>query len=168
MIPPRYRPAAAQFGRRCLPLLWRYIAGVMLVVAYASILTWIVAKLILNIPHAGLFAIAVGLLELIPVVGPILSAMLIGTMALSRGGVGEILGFAGFALGLRLSIDQLVGPIILGRAVSVPAPIIIFTMLVGGTLWGILGVLLAVPAAAMIRLALEMAYEEEPPESHPK
>lgn len=168
LVPPRQRGRATHFAEQVLPLVWRYFVGVLVVITYASVLTWLVSRWILGVPHAALFAIVVGFLELVPVAGPILSAALIGAVALSRGSVGEVLGFAGFAIGLRLSIDQAVGPLILGRAVSVPAPVIIFAMLCGGAIWGILGVVLAVPVAAMIRLALQIAYDEQPPMPPPR
>ncbi|HTW93382.1 MAG TPA: AI-2E family transporter, partial [Tepidisphaeraceae bacterium] len=82
-------------------------------------------------------------------------------IALSRGNVGVVIGFAGFAFGLRMSIDQLIGPLVLGTAVELPAAVIIFAMLVGGAIWGFLGVFVAVPFAAFIRIALEIAYDQQ-------
>jgi len=161
MVPPRHRPAATLLAERMLPVLWWYFGGVAVVVAYAGATTWLVARWLLGVEHAAVLALAVGVLELIPVIGPTVSALLIGAVAVSRGNVGAVLAFAGFAFGLRLSIDQFVGPLVLGKAVSLPAPVIIFAMLAGGAIWGVLGVVVAVPTAVGVRLALEIAYGAE-------
>jgi predicted PurR-regulated permease PerM len=159
LVPPRLRPRARELAMRCDPLIYNYVRGVLVIVTYAAVLTWLVTRLALHLPHAILLAIVVGLLELIPVIGPILSIVIIGLIAVERVTIGEIAGFAAFAVGLRLSIDQLVGPWVLGRAVSLPAPAVIFAFLVGGTLYGMLGVILAVPIAAIIKIVLQTYYE---------
>ena len=65
-----------------------------------------------------------------------------------------------YASALRLSIDQVVGPIVLGRAARVHPVLVIFCFLAGGALFGVVGVLLAVPVALSIRVALETIYGE--------
>jgi len=162
-VPPRHRPMATLLSQRMFHVIWRYIGGMAIIVAYAAILTWCVSAYILHIQHAVLMALVVGCLELVPIIGPTLSALIIGAIALSRGSVGVVIGFAGFAFGLRMSIDQLIGPVVLGTAVELPAAVIIFAMLVGGAIWGILGVFVAVPFAAFIRIALQVIYEHPAP-----
>jgi predicted PurR-regulated permease PerM len=104
--------------------------------------------------------LAVGLLELIPVIGPIVSFILFGLLAVQQTGYGEVIGFGAFAFGLRLVIDQLVGPLVLGKAAEIPALVVIFAFLAGGTLYGMLGVVLAIPAAATIKIVLTNLYDE--------
>src|SRR5439155_26707689 len=110
-------------------------------------------------PNAILLSILTGILELIPVLGPILSAAVLGIIALDQGSVWIAIGFACFALALRLSIDQLVGPLVLGRAVRLHQVVVIFAFFAGGVLFGALGVLLAIPVAAIIKIALKNHYE---------
>jgi predicted PurR-regulated permease PerM len=59
---------------------------------------------------------------------------------------------------LRLSIDQMVGPIVLGRAAHVHPVLIIFCFLAGGVLFGIPGLIIAVPVALLIRSTLATLY----------
>ncbi len=66
------------------------------------------------------------------------------------------LGVYGFAV--RQTIDQVVGPIVLGRAVRLPPVAVIFAFLAGGELFGLLGLLLAIPAAALFKLLLDTYY----------
>ncbi len=69
--------------------------------------------------------------------------------------------FLAFYIALRLSIDQVVGPLVLGRAVELHPVVIIFAFLAGGVLFGALGVLLAVPFAAAIKTVLSVYYETD-------
>ena len=63
-----------------------------------------------------------------------------------------------YVTALRFSIDQVVGPLVLGKAGRVSPVLIIFCFLVGGALFGIVGVILAVPVALAIRIALATLY----------
>lgn len=160
LVPPPLRPRARHLALEVEPVIGRYIAGAIVVVAYTIIVTWVVTQFIMHLSHAFLLAIAVGLLELIPVVGPILSFALIGLIAIQQVHFWMIISFAIFAIALRLSIDQFVGPIVFGKAMRLPPPVIIFAFLVGGALFGILGVVLAIPVAAAIKVVLAEIYGE--------
>ncbi len=162
-VPPPLRPRVRRIAARVNPVLGRYIRGVLIVMLYAGTLTFIVAEFILHFPHALLLSFGVGLLELIPVIGPILSIILIGTVAIQQATVAAIIGFAVFAIALRISIDQLVGPLVLGRAVTLSPVVILFAFLCGGALYGILGVLVAIPVAATIKIVLQEIYERGEP-----
>jgi predicted PurR-regulated permease PerM len=160
LVPPSIRPEVASIARRSGPVIFSYVRGCLLIVAYAIIVTFLVAKFALHVDHAMILAIAVGILELIPVIGPALSIALIAFIAIEQITFWGIIGVAVFATGLRVSIDQWVGPLVLGRAVKLPPPAIIFAFMAGGAIWGVLGVVIAIPAAAIIKIILEEAYGE--------
>ena len=104
-------------------------------------------------------AVIVGLLELIPTLGPILSTAVIGLIAIEQVSWESFIGFAIFATVLRFSIDQFVGPLVLGRALRLPAPAIILSFIAGGVLLGTLGILIAIPVAAAVKVILEDQYD---------
>lgn len=158
LIPPKHRRRARTFAADVEPVVYNYVRGVIVIVAYAMIVTGFVTGFILHLPHAVLIAIAVGLLESIPMVGPALALILLGFFVAERATPALLFGFALFAAGLRMSIDNLIGPIVLGRYVMLPPPVIIFAFLAGGVLFGFVGVLLAIPIAAAIRVVLADLY----------
>jgi len=160
LTPPRHRPFVYTLAQKSHPVLLAYVRGLFIVVAYASVVTWIGTGLIFHWPNAPLLSIMTGILELIPVLGPILSASILGIVAIDQGNVWIAIGFAIFALFLRLSIDQLIGPLVLGRAVRLHPVVVIFCFFTGGILFGALGVLLAIPTAAVIKLAVKLRYAE--------
>jgi len=112
-------------------------------------------------------ALITGLLELLPVVGPIASAALVNGAALAKGGVPALLTVLIFYIVLRLVIDQGVGPPILDRAARLHPAVILFVFLVGGALYGPLGVLLAVPFTAAVKIVLTVYYDEIEAKSRP-
>lgn len=162
LVPPALRPGALDVGRRVYPVLLRYIAGVFLIVIYTTLIAWIAIGAILRLPHAPLLSVAIGILEIIPVIGPVISGILLALVAINYGSFSLAIGLAGFAVAMRLTVDQVVGPIILGKAVTVHPVVIIFAFLAGGSMFGILGVILAVPIAAVCKVLIAYAYNEAP------
>jgi predicted PurR-regulated permease PerM len=163
LIPPHHRDAAMLVWTRLDPVLRRYFIGVILVVIYAAIAAYLGLGLILGIRHAVLLAILTGLLEMIPVVGPITSAVVAGLVAVRYAtGIGSIIGYAVYATILRLSIDELIGPVVLGRAAHVHPVLVIFCFLSGGVLFGIAGVIMAMPVALALKHTLAVLYDEPP------
>src|SRR6185437_3873643 len=131
LVPPALRPATQVIAGRAGPLLYRDVCGLIVITLDATVFTWLVLHFALDLPHAILVAFTVGLLEMIPLIGPILSILLICGVAIEQMTLASIIGLALFVIALRVSIDQFVGPLILGKAVSLPAPVIIFSFLAG-------------------------------------
>jgi predicted PurR-regulated permease PerM len=162
LVPPAWRPQARSLAMQIDPLLARYLTGVLIIVLFTSAMTFIATALLFHVPHVIFLSLMVGLLELIPVIGPILSFVTFGLVAVEQAGFGAIVGFGIFAIALRLAIDQLVGPLVLGKAARIPAVVVMFSFLAGGALYGMLGVILAIPAAATIKIVLAEIYQDEP------
>jgi predicted PurR-regulated permease PerM len=139
-------------------ILGRFLRGILIIVIFTAAVTWAVLKLYFHLPYAAPLALAIGLLELIPVVGPITSGFITSLAAYSYGGLWIAARMILFYALLRLVIDQVVGPVVLGKAVALSPVLIIFSFLAGGTLFGFTGLLLAIPVAAAIRIFIE--YEK--------
>lgn len=161
LIPPLDRPLVLLIWNDLDPVLRRYFVGLVIVVAYASTAAYMGLGLILHAPHAGVLAVLTGFLELIPIVGPAASAVIAGIFTLHRAtGPGAFLAYIAYATALRISIDQFVGPIVLGRAARVQPSVVIFCFLAGAILFGVAGVILAVPVALTIKVILGVLYNE--------
>lgn len=161
MVPPKQRPLIQHIWTRLEPVLRRYFVGVLAVIAYATVAAYIGLGVVLGIQHAVVLALMTGLLEMIPVVGPGASAIIAGLVAIRYStGIGSIIAYAIYATALRLSIDQLLGPIALGAAARVHPVLIMFCFLVGGLLFGITGVIMAIPVAIITKVTLMTLYDE--------
>jgi predicted PurR-regulated permease PerM len=161
LVPPRHRAFARRVLAELDPLLRRYFIGVALVVAYASAAAYIGLGVALGIRHAVVLAIITGVLEVIPLVGPAAAAIVVGLVAVQQAATaGAILAFIAYAVALRVSIDQFFGPIVLGSAAHVRPIVVMFCFLAGGLLFGIVGVILAVPIALTLKVVLAVLYSE--------
>jgi predicted PurR-regulated permease PerM len=164
LVPPKQRPLIEHITVQVDPVLKRYFIGVIAVVIYAAAAAYIGLGLVLGIRHAVLLALLTGVLEMIPMIGPGMSAVIAGLIAIRYAeGIGPIIAYAIYATALRLSIDQLVGPLALGTAARISPVLIIFCFLAGGTLFGIAGVILAVPVALVTKTTLSILYDEPSP-----
>jgi predicted PurR-regulated permease PerM len=162
IVPPGRRPLVAEIGARLDPVLRRYFVGILAIVIYAVVAAYVGLGLILNIQHAFLLALLTGILETIPLIGSTSAAVIAGLVSLRTAtGYMSILAFALYAVLLRLSIDQVVAPLVLGRAANVHPVLIIFCFLSGAVLFGIPGVILAVPTALLVKATLATIYGED-------
>jgi predicted PurR-regulated permease PerM len=160
LLPPERRRSVQDLLPKIIPVLRRYLVGVGIVVTYTAVVAWIGFGPIFHLPHAVLLAITVGILELIPVIGPFMSATIVGVIAIQEQGIVEAVLLFGFAIALRLSIDNLVGPIVLGEAARIHPVIIIISFVCGAILFGVVGLLIAVPIAVCIKITLQHYYAE--------
>ncbi len=161
LVPPERRNSVRSVLPRIIPMMRRYLIGVSCVVAFTAIAAYIGYGIVFHLPHAILLSIAIGLLEIIPSLGPAASLLLVGLAAVqNEHSLGAIALLGAYAVGLRLAIDNVVGPLVLGRAVSVPRVVIMLAFVCGAVLFGIIGLILAVPVAACTKIVLDEYYAE--------
>lgn len=161
LVPPGQRPLIRHIWSQLDPVLKRYFVGVIVVVAYAITAAYIGLGLVLGIHYAVFLALLTGVLEMLPLIGPLAAAVIAGLVAVRNAtGIGPIISYAIYATVLRLSIDQLFGPLALGTAARVPPVLIMFCFLSGGVLFGVTGVIMAVPTALIVKTTLTILYDE--------
>ena len=151
-------------------VLGRFLRGQLFLIALMTVLNYLVLELVFGLPYALPIAIASGILEVIPLLGPITAGAIASAVALVHGGTGMMIGVIIAYIVLRQIEDQFVMPIVVGRAVHLHPLVPIFAVLTGGTIAGILGAVLAVPAAAAVRVTLDFLFPAEPvpcPEAPP-
>ena len=123
-----------------------------------SLVTFLVLEWVFRLPYALWIGIVSGILEVIPLIGPIAAGAIACTVGFSQGGPNEAAALAVAYLILRQVEDQLVMPIVVGRAVHVHPLVTIFAVLTGEKIAGVLGMILAVPIAAAVKVVLDYAY----------
>ncbi len=165
LVPPEYRREVGAIIEKVLPLLWRSFVGLLVVVTYTTSAAWIGLGLVYHLSRAPLLAVTIGLLELVPLIGPAASIAIVTLNAAQQTGPFAIIGLIVFVVALRISIDQLVGPLVLGQVARLHPVVIIFAFLSGAVLFGVIGLLLAVPVAASIKIVLTTYYAEPVDES---
>ena len=158
-LPREHRSELLHVLRDTNVMLGRYIRGQLILVLLMSTITTI-ALTILGVPYSVLLGVMTGVLETIPFVGPITAGAIACLVALGHPnpfGWSQIAYVAVVAVMytiLRHAEDYLVIPAVIGRAVRLHPAIVIFSLLSGGAVFGLLGIVLAVPVAATMRLVL--------------
>ncbi len=133
-----------------------YIAGNILISVIAFAVS-LVGFWVLDIPYPVALAAWIALTDLIPVVGAALGAAVALMVA------GFVGGFEMIATGLFLAAYQqvenyVIAPKVMRRAVNVTPPMVIVALMVGGSLAGFIGALLALPVAAMLKVVVTEFY----------
>ena len=167
LVPDNYRIEVSAFVKRINTVLSKYLRGqIIIIISLALILFG--AFSFLGIKNALTIAILSALAGIVPIIGAI-AAAIIGTFVIMVSG-----GIQNFDLGLLESIgaivsvyyvsqliqDYVIAPFILGKAVRLHPLVILFAALAGGNIAGILGLVLAVPVAATIKLILEFILDK--------
>lgn len=119
-----------------------------------AVLVW-GALTILGVKHAFILGILAGLFEIVPFVGPIVSGATAVLVALS-----DSVGLALYTLIVFLAIQQFEShamiPVLTKRSIGLHPVIVIISILIGAEIGGFLGILIAVPAAAVFEEALDV------------
>lgn len=110
--------------------------------------------LVFNIPYALLLAVIVGITNMIPVFGPFIGAIP-GIFILFIIHPITALYFALFILALQQFDGNILGPLILGDKLGIPTLGILVSVVVGGGLFGIIGMFIGVPCFAVIYTAVK-------------
>jgi predicted PurR-regulated permease PerM len=118
---------------------------------------------IMGVPYFFLLAVIAGIGEMIPMVGPLLSAIPAVAVALTVS-PGLALGVAVFFLVQQVLENNVLVPKVMGNTVGLSAVTVIASLVIGSQLLGFVGALLAVPTAAIIQVLFEELYlaEKEP------
>jgi predicted PurR-regulated permease PerM len=115
---------------------------------------------LLGVPYFFVLAVIAGIGEMIPMVGPLLSAIPAVLVALTVS-PGLALGVAGFCLALQFIENNFLVPKVMGQTVGLSAVTVIISLLIGSELLGFAGALLAVPTAAIVQVLVEELYLAE-------
>jgi predicted PurR-regulated permease PerM len=132
-----------------------YVLGNLAISFIAGSCAWI-AMTVLGIPFAVPLAIVVGFFDLLPMVGATLGAIIVALVALLVSPLIAVVWLL-YVFAYQQAENYLIQPLVYRRSVHVSPLATIVAVLVGGTLLGLLGALLAIPAAAAIQLVVQDA-----------
>jgi predicted PurR-regulated permease PerM len=164
-VPAGSRVRTGYVAGRIHTVLGAYLRGQLLLIALMSAVSFVVLQFVFNVPYALPLGILTGFLEILPLLGPGIAATLAAGVALSAHGAGSAIGVLVAYLVLRELEDQIVMPFVVGRAVELHPVVTIFAVLAGGAMFGALGMLLAVPATAALKVILDFLYPTDPDEA---
>ncbi|MCX6120558.1 MAG: AI-2E family transporter [Ignavibacteriales bacterium] len=137
-----------------------YIRGQLITCLSIAIFSFVLLVLC-GVPNALALAVFAGIADILPYIGAILSIAPMVVAALARGPV-VVTVILLIMLAYEEFESRVLVPRIYGRALRLPSSIVLFALLAGGTVMGILGALLALPIAATIMMLIEELRIELP------
>ena len=157
-IPNRYFEITLNIMHKIDGQLGGYLRGQFTEATVVGLLGTI-ALLILNVKYSIIIGIFAGLANMIPYVGPVAGAVPAIIVTLVNGGSMTTIIYIVIAFAIVQFIDNMiVQPIVLSKSVDLHPLIIVFAVLIGGKFFGLLGLLLAVPVAGMIKVTSSEIY----------
>ena len=168
----RYPPDRARWMKRLYDRIGatvgNYVAGALLQATIAGVLAWIMLS-ILGVPYALPLSVVVFLLDLVPLVGATLGAIIVGVVTLFSDFPVDTVVWVIFSVIYQQVENTVIQPRIQSRAVAVHPLVVLVSVLFGSTLFGVLGALLAIPVAAAIQITIREyhAFKNTPAEDLP-
>lgn len=144
---PGRRQRVKAVAADCAKALTGYVMGNLLISIIAGGLTFL-ALAVLGVPFRGVLALWVGFADLIPLVGATLGAIPAIVVAFLQGGTPGIGVLIFFIIYQQLE-NHVLQPAIMSRTVQINQLFVLVSVLIGVELFGILGALLAIPAAGV-------------------
>lgn len=148
----RKRVVMTRMGRR----LSSWIGGQLLLCAIISAATF-VGLTILGVPYAFPLAVAAGIGELVPILGPILGAIPALTVAIFQS-TWQFWSVLAMAWLIQHVENYFLAPRVMGAKVSLSPLAVFIAFMLGGSILGIVGAMLAVPIAALVAVAFEEGF----------
>ncbi len=184
LIPERARPQVLALAGEVDAVIGRYLRGqatILLLVATTATCALLVVGAVYGTKYALVVGLLMGVGQLVPAVGITVTLLVACTVAYftaTHSAVTAMLVTAGVLLVINVVFDNVISPRIIGRIVGLHPLVALLAVLIGGWAFNFLGVLLAVPVVASIRVAIEHFMKAEnrifgpapeaPPEAPPK
>ncbi len=153
VTPHSYEEYVIDLWHRSQAKIGQWMQGQLLLSLIASVITYL-GLLIIGVPDALLLAVFTAVAVLIPVFGSFIAAFPAIIIAYSSGGTPLALIVAGLYIIVNQFEGNLIHPLVVKKVVGVPPLLVLIAIIAGGDLAGFLGVLLAVPLAAVLREAI--------------
>ena len=151
LAPASKRPRVSELGDKIIRSTGAYVAGAFLVALCAGLSTLIFSFIVGLGDYAFALSFVVGLFSLIPIVGAFVSGALMALLALTVSPTVALVALVYYVAYQQVE-SYLIYPRIMKKSVDIPGSVTVVAALVGGSLMGIIGALLAVPVAAALLL----------------
>jgi predicted PurR-regulated permease PerM len=150
LLPEQSQPRWRKVGHEIYHTVGGYVTGNLLISLIAGGLTTIVL-LILGVPYAVALGLIVAILDLIPLAGATIAAILIGIVAFLHSIPAGIIVVVFFIVYQQVE-NHVLQPVVYGRTVELSPLAVLISILIGAELAGILGALAAIPVAGSIQV----------------
>ncbi len=151
LTPPRHREEVTYVGRQLGTAMGSFVRGQLLVAAFVGVFSSLGMYLI-DLPFWLIVGGIAGVLNLIPFVGPFVGGALAAVVALFNGSLSQAVWAVLIFTAVQQTDNHVITPLIHRTRVHLSPLVIVLALIVGGAVAGLLGVLIAVPTTAAVRI----------------
>ncbi len=164
LFPAKYRREITDVAAEINETLGTYIRGQVILILIMSAASWMILTA-LRVHYSLVLCSITGILEVVPIIGPIIATILaafvafyqpVATWGMTNAALAMIVVAAYFAL--RQIEDLIVIPIVVGKFVHVHPVVVLVALFIGARVGGVLGVFLALPVSAMLKVLFNYFY----------
>jgi predicted PurR-regulated permease PerM len=153
LAPPPRRPLARAILRDLNLTLRAWVLGQIIAMLFLGLLTT-VGLYFLGMPYFLAFGVFAGAAAIVPFFGTLLATLLPALFALGAFGLGQALAVAALGIGVHLVEANFVAPVVMERQVNIPPVLTIAGVLLIGRLFGLAGLVIAVPILALVMILI--------------
>ena len=152
-LPEPSQPRWRRVGHDVYRTVGGYVTGNLLISLIAGVSSGIVLWIV-GVPYAVALGLVVGLLDLIPLAGATIAAVLVVLVAIAASGATAAIVVAVFFLVYQQLENHLIQPLVYGRTVQLSPLAVLVSVLIGAQIAGVLGALAAIPVAGTLQVLL--------------
>jgi predicted PurR-regulated permease PerM len=161
IVPRSYRPATIAFMEDVDKVIGGFVRGQVLLALAVGIAGTIVL-LAVGVPYAILLGLLSGIISIVPMVGPIIAALLVLVISFFTIGLIKFIVIAAL-YAIILAVQQnVLSPMVVSKSVGVTPLVVFVALLLGSEAYGVLGALLSIPIAGIARVAVERLFPHDP------
>ena len=176
LSPRRFEAYVLNLWGKCQGKVSGWFGARVLSCIFVGLMTFLACS-IFNIKYATSFGFLAGILDIIPILGPIVAGTIIVIFTALDSWLKALLILIAFILIQQIE-GNILTPILTKKFVGLPAVLVLIALMIGGKLWGILGAILAIPLAGILfeflrdflkkRKEIEDSASTPPPPASPK
>jgi predicted PurR-regulated permease PerM len=173
LVPPRHRAEVEHVGGELAKVVGGFVRGQLLIALFVGAATSTALGLV-GLRFWLVIGVIAGFANLVPLLGPFVAGVLGVTVALVTDGLGLAVLVMVLMTGVQQLESSVLSPLIMGRTVRIHPLAVLFGVLIAAALWGVLGMLLVVPAVAAAKVLASHVWRtrvpwavEDPELEHP-
>jgi predicted PurR-regulated permease PerM len=143
VFPKKYEANVLIIWERVQKQISGWFGSRMLSCCFVGLVTFVACKA-LGIKYAISFSLLAGVTNIIPIVGPIIAGVMIVLLTFLDSWTKSIFALIAFVLIQQIE-GNIISPFLTKKIIGMPAVLVLLSLLIGGRLWGFLGVILGIP-----------------------
>jgi predicted PurR-regulated permease PerM len=153
LVPEERQPRWRRVGHDIYRTVGGYVTGNLLISLIAGVASGLMLWIV-GVPYAVALGLVVALLDLIPLAGATIAAVLVVLVAIAASGTTTAIVVAVFFLVYQQLENHLIQPLVYGRTVQLSPLAVLVSVLIGAQIAGVLGALGAIPVAGALQVLL--------------